>query len=1228
MFAASLFIILVMQTAFPALPSFAAAPDLTLEDIGLNNTNMTEAGSKTKFWAKVINVGDAKSAPFYLAFYVDGSLFDELFIDADIHPGSGHGYDESKSWTFPGGQHTLKVCVDTHNNNAESNESNNCMEETFGQGPPQKIATSIYVDVCVSTGSGSDCTANTISKNTNVQITIKGALTRSSDADGIRDKTVSLSWPGGSTSVTTDSTGGYSHTTTVYVSGSATFTASFAGDSTYEAASDSTTLNAVDAPTGDPELQDWYISPTTVEPGGSFYGYYTIHNPNSVSVSVMLGLSIMGPGSGEISDPDRDRFVNLSPGTNEYSRKFEVPAYLEEGEYDVALAIWDEHPDDGGTRLGWSGWMEDELTVGEGGGGGAVIEEEFDFSIDLDDSSATITASESVYVDIEVDLESGDPQSVALSCSGIPSSEASCKISPSIVEAGDEATLTITTGTGATPKPYIATITGTGGGLTRTAEFTLNVKPAVIDEIRAEIEDWFIENRLYEEGEYVYATIEVENTGSTAHTFYVGYSVQDETGKWFDAPYGSIYLEEGEEDEIMLSWRVQSGAPYGSYLARVAVYEGLSGSTLNNRFDYVDISDAFEVGTIETVIDAAIQGFSTYAGSYEPGDEVWMEVEVRNTGTVSHTFYVGFSVKDPNEIWQDAEHTSLYLTPGETKNAELSLRLDDDAISGAYTLRVAVWEEEDGDELIGQLDSSESEFSVLTVQKLQTRLTVTVQPLVVDPDESETLTMSGRLTDSNNNGLEGKTIKVTLYGMTKSVTTNSNGNYEAAFAVNMPAGEWTAHASFAGETLLEGSSSISSVTIASSTPEIIPVIEDIATQEQVYRVSFWTETPLKEYGVGKIRIGGIGSYSSISLNLAGSYSVTSETPVGYEFVRWVAEGGIDLDDSNNESTSISVNGPGTLVAIFDEGESPSPIRFEVTQSDSRQLLVGEYVRITANLHVDDYPITDLAFSFNYPSDAFTSPTEANPGIAISTPRLNDIENGKKTGSASLKSLKPGEHEVTVWASFNDEKGVHQQQRQEILIAVSDTYVAPPMSSWSDCIAIVESSITTVVYICPEGIERAKDLGGAFDLGAQIFGLKFVTQFESLLTSSEKEKIQEDPQGFFWSLIDVLETGEVFIDVGEAAAGTGEVAGRGSTALAFVAVSTFDMTLDSAALYRAANDDYVKIVRELPDGGWEYTTSPMGDVLSLSTWARAILDAAFSSDIKDSTDFEGAILHDD
>ncbi len=94
------------------------------------------------------------------------------------------------------------------------------------------------------------------------------------------------------------------------------------------------------------------------------------------------------------------------------------------------------------------------------------------------------------------------------------------------------------------------------------------------------------------------ACVTVENTGDEGYLFWVQYTVMDETGHWWEAPYESVYLDPSEtSDWVCLIWTIPDDAPNGSYQAELAVWGGYDSNSdsLYNLLDRRDQAESFTV---------------------------------------------------------------------------------------------------------------------------------------------------------------------------------------------------------------------------------------------------------------------------------------------------------------------------------------------------------------------------------------------------------------------------------------------------------------------------------------------------------------------------------------------------------------------------------------------------------------------------------------------------------
>ncbi|MEF8872723.1 MAG: NEW3 domain-containing protein, partial [Haloarculaceae archaeon] len=83
--------------------------------------------------------------------------------------------------------------------------------------------------------------------------------------------------------------------------------------------------------------------------------------------------------------------------------------------------------------------------------------------------------------------------------------------------------------------------------------------------------------------------------------------------------------------------------------------------------------------------EAQITYTKAESGTYTPGEIVYVDVTVENTGDTSHDFYVDASLQRPNGNWVTGEGTTLYLSPGEQQSVTLAVKIPTDATEGTYS---------------------------------------------------------------------------------------------------------------------------------------------------------------------------------------------------------------------------------------------------------------------------------------------------------------------------------------------------------------------------------------------------------------------------------------------------------------------------------------------------------------------------------------------------------------
>ncbi|RLE40966.1 hypothetical protein DRJ16_06805, partial [Candidatus Woesearchaeota archaeon] len=100
---------------------------------------------------------------------------------------------------------------------------------------------------------------------------------------------------------------------------------------------------------------------------------------------------------------------------------------------------------------------------------------------------------------------------------------------------------------------------------------------------------------------------------------------------------------------------------------------------------------AFEVKAPE-VEDAKIIKFKPPSGEFKPGDELISDVMIKNTGTVTRSFWIGLSYRSPDGTWYDLppEETRV-LSPGQETTITFKWRLPADAPYGFYDAKTAIW---------------------------------------------------------------------------------------------------------------------------------------------------------------------------------------------------------------------------------------------------------------------------------------------------------------------------------------------------------------------------------------------------------------------------------------------------------------------------------------------------------------------------------------------------------
>ncbi len=90
---------------------------------------------------------------------------------------------------------------------------------------------------------------------------------------------------------------------------------------------------------------------------------------------------------------------------------------------------------------------------------------------------------------------------------------------------------------------------------------------------------------------------------------------------------------------------------------------------------------------------ASVTGFNPASGSYKPGDRAVSFLRLRNNTPEKHTFWVGYSVQDPDGNWHDAPVSPVRLGSEQSTIEESAWKIPESPPppSGEYKVAMAVW---------------------------------------------------------------------------------------------------------------------------------------------------------------------------------------------------------------------------------------------------------------------------------------------------------------------------------------------------------------------------------------------------------------------------------------------------------------------------------------------------------------------------------------------------------
>ena len=276
----------------------------------------------------------------------------------------------------------------------------------------------------------------------------------------------------------------------------------------------------------------------------------------------------------------------------------------------------------------------------------------------------------------------------------------------------------------ASPAPYTTThsptitIAGTASDPSGIASVTVNTMPA---NGAADWSTWSAEVTLAE-GENTITVVATNTTGgSRIKTIAITYT------PILDGKVLSSSTNDGIENATVSLVGTGKTAQTGTngYYSFSDVADGsytLTASKPGYTFSPVDVvvSETTRaspiMGTLDTtVINATITSTVMPSGLFEPGDSVEVTITAKNTGTIEHTFYVGYSVRDPDGTVWDAPYIPVTLGPGDIAAETLRWTVQPGAPAGSYDVYTAAWATQHWSYLYDNLDR-ENAYEIFSVQ--------------------------------------------------------------------------------------------------------------------------------------------------------------------------------------------------------------------------------------------------------------------------------------------------------------------------------------------------------------------------------------------------------------------------------------------------------------------------------------------------------------------------------
>jgi len=168
----------------------------------------------------------------------------------------------------------------------------------------------------------------------------------------------------------------------------------------------------------------------------------------------------------------------------------------------------------------------------------------------------------------------------------------------------------------------------------------------------------------YDHTEPISVDIGFKNIGSQAYSFWAGYSVQDSTGQWWDAPpQQTLATQTGENGSIQLQWQPPEAAPDGAYNAKVALWNDRNSDTglMEGEFDSRTKDNAFQLNPIEVTNVPQGKALGGWNKTFGGQEKAWVRSVQKTsdlgyilTGTTFEPDYDVWLIKtdaDGNEAW-------------------------------------------------------------------------------------------------------------------------------------------------------------------------------------------------------------------------------------------------------------------------------------------------------------------------------------------------------------------------------------------------------------------------------------------------------------------------------------------------------------------------------------------------------------------------------------------------